>query len=527
MPSHVLSLSWPTGVKPLNLPDFETQARCLRYRALGNACKDLGVKALLLAHHADDQAETILMRLAIGHGRAALQGMREIANIPECWGMYGISESGCHENVLETRDPPKVCDDDHYKVTCQRDDGKSPSSAFEGGGIKVMRPLLGFTKQALIETCRAKKVDWVEDETNQDAWRTPRNAIRNVFTRSDLPRALSRQSLLDLALRAQERGRRHMEQADKFASRSQLLKFDLRSGSLTVRFVRSVSCSPQSFDQKITCDERRVTSLLAKKFIKLVTPLEEIPLSSLQLAVNNIFPEDFFSGGVSNCEGSKYKSFTAAGVQFQRIKLPLDHLSVQGKIRQEGLDTEQYSEFLDSEHVWIMTRQPCGLSRMSNNISTSGRAPMAVTIPGRPFTQGSALQSPQWVPWHLWDGRYWIKILNHLTHPLEVRSLRISDMQAIRSKFPSRQVKDLEKALSEAAPGKVRWTLPIIAEAIELEGEGVQGRVLAIPTLGSQGVIDARGEDGKPKVEWEIRYKKVDLEVWKGAGRAVVSWHDV
>ncbi len=54
----------------------ETAARILRYDFLSNARQRLGCDAIALAHHADDQAETILMRLLRGATNAGLSAMK-------------------------------------------------------------------------------------------------------------------------------------------------------------------------------------------------------------------------------------------------------------------------------------------------------------------------------------------------------------------------------------------------------------------------------------------------------------------
>lgn len=51
-------------------------ARDARYRALGDWCASNGLAWLATAHHADDQAETLLMRLARGAGLSGLAGVR-------------------------------------------------------------------------------------------------------------------------------------------------------------------------------------------------------------------------------------------------------------------------------------------------------------------------------------------------------------------------------------------------------------------------------------------------------------------
>lgn len=66
-------LCW-RGEKPRG--DIEAAARAARYRLLLGATRQAGASHLLLAHHRDDQAETLLMRLARGSGIFGLAAMR-------------------------------------------------------------------------------------------------------------------------------------------------------------------------------------------------------------------------------------------------------------------------------------------------------------------------------------------------------------------------------------------------------------------------------------------------------------------
>ncbi len=106
-------LAWK-GRKPSSR--IQEAAREARYKLLANYCDKNKIRHLFLAHHADDQAETILFRLAKGSGLDGLAGM-------------GIATP-------------------------------------YGGGLTLVRPCLGVTHDALISYCKQAKIEWVEDPSN-------------------------------------------------------------------------------------------------------------------------------------------------------------------------------------------------------------------------------------------------------------------------------------------------------------------------------------------------------------------------
>jgi tRNA(Ile)-lysidine synthase len=105
-------LPW-LGDKPTRA--IQEKAREARYALLFAHAKATGAEAVATAHHADDQWETLLFRLARGSGLAGLAGM--------------------------ARD-----------------------QAFPGG--RVIRPLLGLPKQALVDFCRAQGQAFFDDPSN-------------------------------------------------------------------------------------------------------------------------------------------------------------------------------------------------------------------------------------------------------------------------------------------------------------------------------------------------------------------------
>jgi tRNA(Ile)-lysidine synthase len=91
------------------------KARAGRYRLLTGACRRFGASDLMIAHHRDDQAETILMRLAKGSGVEGLAGMERQAM---------------------------------------------------RGDIRLLRPFLSLPKERLAATCRSASIPFVEDPSN-------------------------------------------------------------------------------------------------------------------------------------------------------------------------------------------------------------------------------------------------------------------------------------------------------------------------------------------------------------------------
>ncbi|MBT9613114.1 MAG: tRNA lysidine(34) synthetase TilS [Burkholderiales bacterium] len=119
----------PLVVKAIRVPrrskaGLEATARSLRYSAFA----ELDTDCLLLAHHLDDQAETVLLNLLRG------AGVRGAAAMPE------------------TR---------------------------EKDGTPIVRPLLEVPRAALVAYAKKHRLAWIEDESNLDAAFT-RNYLRHA-----------------------------------------------------------------------------------------------------------------------------------------------------------------------------------------------------------------------------------------------------------------------------------------------------------------------------------------------------------
>ena len=89
---HVTTkIPWGEGIyppKPTSTDQLELLARDSRYALFFAAMRDARVSTLALAHHADDQAETMLMRLGKGTTTLGMIGMLPRSR----WGMGSESE---------------------------------------------------------------------------------------------------------------------------------------------------------------------------------------------------------------------------------------------------------------------------------------------------------------------------------------------------------------------------------------------------------------------------------------------------
>ena len=79
---RVLSIAWGEAGPPPPGSAVMERARLARYATLAAACETAGCDTLLVGQHADDQAETLLLRLGMGSAIDGLAGMRPAIAMP-------------------------------------------------------------------------------------------------------------------------------------------------------------------------------------------------------------------------------------------------------------------------------------------------------------------------------------------------------------------------------------------------------------------------------------------------------------
>ncbi|WP_244982630.1 tRNA lysidine(34) synthetase TilS [Croceicoccus marinus] len=116
--------------------NMQANARMARYRALGDWARERGLAAVASAHHADDQAENLLMRLNRGAGLKGLAAMRAARAMPMA------------------------------------------------GEVVLIRPLLGWRRSELASVCERAGLTPAQDPSNEDD-RYDRARIRAAMARQD------------------------------------------------------------------------------------------------------------------------------------------------------------------------------------------------------------------------------------------------------------------------------------------------------------------------------------------------------
>jgi tRNA(Ile)-lysidine synthase len=151
----------------LNKPsNIESQARNLRYEALTQMCQTHQIQDLLLAHHLDDQAETVLIQLMRGAGLPGLSAMPQV---------------------------------------------KSKEL------IHLWRPFLNMRRKDLEIYAKEHQLTWIEDPSNQDE-----SYRRNAIRKSILP---TLEKFQEGAIENLSRSAKHLSEAQELLN--QLADIDL------------------------------------------------------------------------------------------------------------------------------------------------------------------------------------------------------------------------------------------------------------------------------------------------------------
>ncbi|MES2302442.1 MAG: tRNA lysidine(34) synthetase TilS [Pseudomonadota bacterium] len=166
----------------------QARARTARYAAMGDWARANALPAIVTAHHADDQAETMAMRLNRAAGLRGLAGMRPIAPVPECpdltllrpllsWRRSDLAEVVQQTGIAPADDPSNR---DHTYERVRLRDAMTSTDAFNPSGFAASAAYLAEADTAL---------EWMVERLWQDVIVTSEGFTWNAPT--GLPRALS------------------------------------------------------------------------------------------------------------------------------------------------------------------------------------------------------------------------------------------------------------------------------------------------------------------------------------------------
>ena len=252
-------LCW-TGPHPKS--GIQQAAREARYRLMAARCREIGISALLLGHQREDQVETMLMRLSKGSGLEGLAAMRAAANWQD---------------------------------------------------LRLLRPLLGASRDQLRQYLLHQGQDWIEDPSNEnpDFTRTHVGAVARAL--GQLPGS----SLETIALSA-----RRLDRASQALDQLTSERFD---GFCQISPYGFISFSGETITE---CPAEIGLRLLARALSMVVGDGGRIKLKSLEQLYERLFISNAsHAETLAGCHITKYRKNWMICRELGREGLPEMQLS--------------------------------------------------------------------------------------------------------------------------------------------------------------------------------------------------------
>lgn len=285
-------------------------------------------------------------------------------------------------------------------------------------------------------------IPWFEDHTNADPTLTLRNAVRHMHQNHELPVALQKPAILRLAERCRARVASEEAEAGRRLAHVLIRDFEPNAGTVVLqlrpftfpRVPRRHLSSPLRRQRRIE-HYRRVAAILLRRLLSLVTPERDLPpLGQLDYLVSLLFPSLSRDVDASKTGATTPpKAYVICGVHF----IPL--------IGQYPLR-------------WLLSRAPY-VSNVPRPVVLSSKLHITKRFNKHP----SAWKSRSWDDWHLFDGRYWVRLRNRFPFRVRIAPFEVEHQKPFREALEDPRARDnLSLLLKRYAPAKVRYTLPAL-----------------------------------------------------------------
>ncbi|KAF9971583.1 DnaJ sub C member 10 [Actinomortierella ambigua] len=469
---HVLHLDWTAGIESAcqnAKPDkahLETLARTKRYDAIAHQCAKLSIRHLFVGHHAGDQVETVLFRLARASGIDGLAGIQSISPM----------------GVIHTA---------------------------QAKSIQVIRPLLSATKDRLEATCREVGTRWVEDPTNRSL-DYQRNIIRHY--QKDVDRLVEQQpSLAPLTtsnlMAFRERMDRHRRiayaQVSQWMSR---IEFDKENGLCFFQLQESTTQDPSASTLVpwLSPSQEHIGTRLLAQLVRWVTCKDHVPRSDdVQGLLQKMRQAEKTMASVS--EAGEPARQVKAHSEVDTDNQPEPESTVYRRLKPRhrkgahghGLESQPPQSSINHAGVLLLTVRSARNSAKAGPYWILSRQPysvaeqLAATV-DVPLT----LESKKDPIEILWNNRFFVGMQRlswegtEETSPLQIRLLQPKDVATLRDKkkkmakttgqartgLGATEAALLEGYLSKV-PNKARYLIPVIVDQS-------QQVIVSIPSLG-------------------------------------------
>jgi tRNA(Ile)-lysidine synthase len=156
----------------------EAAGRQLRYQWLTSLAREQRLEAIATAHTLDDQAETVLLKLLRGAGTKGLAGIYPVVDVSSEAEAKAPPSRNNADGVVAAADIPNDSAAEPLSLGTLAPGLQRGSLQRSASSVRIIRPLLGISRDDIESYLTTLGQSWREDESNMDR-RFLRNRVRH------------------------------------------------------------------------------------------------------------------------------------------------------------------------------------------------------------------------------------------------------------------------------------------------------------------------------------------------------------